>query len=347
VLRDVGGADDAAEAVSAVDALVDLARCDGDRVETAEFSTPTDRDTAAAVDDVRRRISAAWAQYHVAHYQPALDLAIQIEADAVALDFTPLSADAAYLLGTTRGRIDRPEAAEAALRRARVLAGRAHLDRLAAEISVQLLRAVKFSGDPERVVELADFVRADLARAGSAEAEVDGIVGEAQLHAGDAASALVAIVSALAAESRPDRRALLLANRASAKLALDDPTGALADYEQAQAIAQAHYGRAHPAVGFFVHRVGRGELAVGDTAAALQTLERALALREQALGPRDRAVASVLVDLAKAAEAAGQRDQARTALARALSIRREVYGDDHPSVADLERLQSQVAAEPE
>jgi tetratricopeptide (TPR) repeat protein len=339
----VDGADEATRAISAVDALPDPSTCAADRVREPEYAVPDDPAIAQRAGPLRLRISDAWASYHLARYDDALDAAQRIHTDATELGFVPLQAQATYLLGTALGRVARPEEAEATLRRARVLAAEANADELAADISVQLLRTVMFAGAPDRVLDLAAFTRADARRAGRSTAEVDGIVGEAKLHAGDHAAALPPIEAALAEETRPDRRALLLANRASAKLGTGDATGALTDYEAALDVARAHYGGSHPTVGFFEHRVGRGRLAVGDTTGALRTLQAALTRREAALGPDDRAIASVLLDLGRAAAADEQLELARASLLRARSIRRAAYGPTHPSLAEIDDALAQLS----
>ncbi len=207
---------------------------------------------------------------------------------------------------------------------------------LASDISTQLLRAVMFSGDPARVDDVVTLARADALEAGRALAEVEGIVAESRLKAGDPSGALASIERALVDETRPPQRALLLVNRASAKLKLEDSAGALEDYRAAYDLAAAHYGASHPRMGFFVHRVGRGELGEGDAARAVQTLERALALREAALGSEDRSIASVLVDLAEARAALGEADAAQTLLQRALGIRASALGPEHPRTRELQ-----------
>ena len=329
--KSVASTTEATRALAAVDTLVPLSACAAERVADRDYAPP---ESAQAVADARAELADAWAGYHLARYDAVADAAQNLVERADGIGFEPLTVEAMTLLGTVRGRIGDLAEAEGILRDATVLAGRSASDGLVADVSLQLLRTAMFRRDVERVTAMADLVRADVARAGRDEAEVDGVVGETLLHAGRAEEALVAIERALASETQPERRALLQTNRASARLATGDADAALADYRAALETARGHYGEGHPSLGFFEHRVGRGLLAVGSTEEAFALLTRTLEQREALLGPDDRAIASILVDLA-AAES--REDRARSHLQRALEIRRRAYGDDHPSVAELQR----------
>lgn len=322
---------EATRALAAFDTLAPLSTCDPEHVTDGDQAPP---DSAEAVARTRTELANAWADYHLARYETVADAAQQIVERAEAIAFEPLTVEAMTLLGTVRGRIGNLDEAEEILRHATVLAGRSASDGLVADVSLQLLRTAMFRRDVERVVAMADLVRADVAQAGRDEAEVDGVLGETLLHAGRPQEALAAIERALSSETRPERKALLQTNRASARLALDDADAALADYRAALETATQHYGAGHPSLGFFEHRVGRGLLAVGRTEDARALLARTLEAREALLGPDDRAIASVLVDLAAAEE---RPEDARKHRLRALEIRRGAYGDDHPSVVELQR----------
>jgi serine/threonine protein kinase len=325
---------EAARAMAAVDTLAPLSTCDADRVSSRDEPWP---EAAEDVAGVRTELAEAWAAYHLARYEHAAARAETLVERAEAIGFGPLTVEALALHGTVRGRTGDLAEAEAILREALVIAGRTASPDLAADVSTQLLRTAMFRGDVDRVTAMAELVRSDLARAGRNEGEVDGIVGEALLHAGRSEPALEAIERALASETRLDRLAILRTNRASAQLALERPGAALADYEEALRLAREHHGDGHPSLGFFEHRVGRGLLAVGETNAAYASLTRTLASQEALFGRDDRAVASILVDLARAEQTRGETAQARAKLERALEIRRAAYGDEHPSVAALRR----------
>lgn len=341
-LSKVENTNEAARAAGAVDALVDLALCDAARLEDAP-AIPEPGD----IEDVQRlqaELAAGWADHRLARYGPALQRARTTDSAAATVDYLPLQAEAAFFLGTTEGRTAGLPEAEASLRRARELAAKARMRELASDISTQLLRAVMFSGKPTRVQDVVTLAKADALEAGRSLAEIEGIVAESRLKAGDPQGALDSIERALPEERRSPHRALLLVNRASAKLRLHDSAGALEDYQAAYELAATHYGASHPRMGFFLHRVGRGELGHGDAAGALQTLERALALREAVLGPEDRSVASVLVDLAEARAALLEPAAAEALLRRALKIRAAALGPEHPRTRELAERVREAAA---
>ncbi|MBX7082962.1 MAG: serine/threonine-protein kinase [Nannocystaceae bacterium] len=337
----LGGVVDAAEVAGAqavIDALQPLETCssvthDGDPVPAA---------IATQVTELRREIDRAWAAFHLARYPAAREQALRIVAAARELGHAPLQLEADILLGAVQGRVDTRDVADATLRRAYLAAMRLGDEHAAADVALRILRSAMFAGDRDRVLALADFARGAVLRSGMDGTEVDGIVGEALLGAGDAVAAADAISLALASERRPQRRAILHALLGSAALARGAGESALAQYRVALDEAQRHWGASHPEIGFFLQRLGRGQHAVGDDAAALASLERALALREAALGPDDRAIAGALADLADVELAIGRRDDARAHLERALVIRTR-HEPDHPRVADLHRRLAAVA----
>ncbi|MCA9706560.1 MAG: tetratricopeptide repeat protein, partial [Myxococcales bacterium] len=237
--------------------------------------------------------------------------------------------------GAVLGRVGSPDEAEAVLRRAMLTAATAGDDAREAEVAVQLLRSLMFRQEPVRVAAAADFVRAALVRAGGDVHEVDGIEGEARLSAGDAAGAIEALQRALTSEHREDRIAILETTLGSAHLAQGDHQAALRLYAQALQRALAFYGAAHPSVGFFLHRLGRGQREAGQLGAAHQTLSEALELRRAALGPEDRAVASTLLDLALTELAQGEPEAAAERLLQALEIRERAYGRAHVRLAEV------------
>jgi tetratricopeptide (TPR) repeat protein/predicted Ser/Thr protein kinase len=333
VLGEVERAREVAEALEAADGLRPVMDCEAAEAADSELALPAEAGDREAVERVRQDLDRAWALFRVARYPDAARIADASLATAEALAFEPLIAESLLLVGTVKGRIDALDTAEPILRRARVAAARVANDRLASDTSMQLLRSVMFGNDPQRVEDLADFARADAIRAGADPNEVDGIVGEAWMHAGDPARAIEAIDKALSTEQRPPRIALLQSNAGSARLAAGDIAAAVQWYRRALDTATAHFGAGHPAIGFHLQRFGRGQLAAGQADEALRSLAEALRLREAALGPDDRAVASSLADLARAEATLERHDDARAHLLRALEIRTMQFGADDPRLA--------------
>ncbi len=334
-MSEVADASEVAGAIEVVDALPELERCSAERVAAVETEVgPVEHE--AEIGRVRRDIDRAWAAYNLARYRIARDEARRITDAAAAIGWAPLQLEAAILLGAAQGRIDTPELADATLRRAYLLAMRLHDDAAAADVALRILRSTMFAGEHDRVIALADFARGSAVRAGGDGAEIDGVLGEARLDAGDADAAAELLSNALVHEQRPPRRAILHSLLGSAALAKQEPSTALAEYRAALDEAVAHWGAEHPEIGFFLQRLGRGQHAIGDDAAALATLQRALALREAALGPGDRAIAGGLADLADVELALGRRPDARAHLERALEIRMR-QDPTHPRLAELHR----------
>ncbi len=322
-----------------IDALPSLERCSRADIDEAALGPG---ELTSTISDARRELDRGWAAFHLAQYREARAIATQVEAIAAATQHSPLVLETLLFVGATEGRDGDAARSERALAQAIMLASELHRDVDVAEAAMALLRARMFAGRLEAVESAADFARAALVRVDRAVAEVDGVVGEARLHAGDAAGALAPIGAALAVERDPARSALLHTLLGSAELQLGHSDRALAYYEKALATAVAHYGDDHPSVAFFLQRLGRGQTASGSIDAALTTLGQALALREASLGPNDRAVASALVDLAAAEAAVARLQTARDHLDRALAIRKNAYGPEHPQLSEPHQRLAEV-----
>jgi tetratricopeptide (TPR) repeat protein/predicted Ser/Thr protein kinase len=323
------------DAITAITDLPELDRCDAARVQDVEYAVPDSADTRDEVAAARVDLDRARAAQALGRYDDALAIASAVVARADALAFAPLQAEALAMLGAAEARVSAPGVAAPTLRRARMLAAETGNDRLAAEVMVRWLRTVMFADDLAHVDELAEHARAAALRAGVGTAEIEAIVGEARLQAGDVDGAIAALEQALASETRADRRAIVQVALGSSRLAKGDADAALQLYEGALATATGHFGADHPALGFHLHRVGRGQREVGRHDDALATLQQVLALREATLGPDDRAIASILADLAATERALGRLDDAAAHQERAIAIRTTEYGASHPRIADL------------
>ncbi|MEM6989705.1 MAG: serine/threonine-protein kinase [Myxococcota bacterium] len=333
-----------AQAVTAVEELPPPAACRAETIADNAYPEPADPEQRQTVETIRAQIDAAWARYGLGDYPGALRDATAAVDAAEQAGYPPLTAEAHYRLGAIQSRASRPSEAEATLADALLEAAALDHDPLGAEIALALLRTVLFAGEPARVVAMADVVRATVARARRDPHEVDGIVGEALLNQGDAMAAAEALERALQHETRPGRVAILQVNLASAHLALGRADRALSGYESALSDARAHFGPAHPSVGFYLQRLGRGQRAAGELDAARQTLEAALRIRTEALGPRDRAVGSTQLDLAQVLFDLGD-DGARRHARDALAIRDAEYGAEHPRLVDPLVLLGRIASD--
>jgi tetratricopeptide (TPR) repeat protein len=247
-----------------------------------------------------------------------------------------LRPEVAFLGASLEARVGELDAAEHALRSCYERAVAVGNDRLAARVSLMLLRTVMFSSRPARVHDLAPFARADAARAHVPDAEIDSIVGEATLSEGDVDAAIAQLQRALEQETRPRRRALTMMTMASALLQRGETERAVEAYEGALQIVRDALGDDHPAVAFHMVRLGRGLRAAGRLDAASGVLDEAVERTRSLHGPDDRATASALLELGRLRAAQGRVEEARARLSEALAIRSAAYGPDHPRVADIE-----------
>ncbi|MBP7286369.1 MAG: serine/threonine protein kinase [Nannocystaceae bacterium] len=319
------------DALAAVDDLPPLQRCD------EPDAAPLDEASLAA----RRAVDRATALLALGRYDDAIAAASAARDAAAPRDrdsertMRGLHAQAQALLGAAQARVASVTSARATLIDARREAASVGDDRLLAQLGMRLLQQALFTAPLHEVEALAEHARVAALRAGESTAEIDAVVGEARLEAGDADGAVAVLQAAIPDIVRDDRRALAQSTLGSARLAQGDAEGALGAYEQALATAAAYFGPEHPALDFHAHRRARGLRAVGRLAEAERELQRVLASRIDTLGADDRAIASVLDDLARTERARGRLDDALAHAQRALAIRTAAYGPEHVRLVEL------------
>jgi tetratricopeptide (TPR) repeat protein len=276
------------EAVSAVNALPELARCADLRTLRALTPLPRDPATRAKVDELDRRIAEVGALRDAGKLDLALPLARAVVKDARAVGHDPTSARALELqcwLEDKGGHVDvaRPLCEESLW-----AAEAARDDEVAATVAIQLVAETASSKarreDAERWARLAAAI---LKRMGPGHAKLEG---------------------------------WLANNEAEIAFQMGEPARARADYERAIALKTAAEGPDHPDVGFSVNNYGNTLADLGDYEGALVQERRALAIFERAYGPRNRMMAMPLSNEGEILNALGRHAEALPVFQRAVEI---------------------------
>lgn len=271
----------------------------------------------------------------------AKTLAERVVAEARALDYGPLLAEALQVSAASLIDLGELDGAEAALNEALTVASKARDHQRVANISVA---RVYFVGARKQQLEAA------LALTSAAEAAVAQAGGDpgmaASLHmnvgvvydlAGKRAEAERELTEALRLFRQrgadTPREGDVLHNLGALAMDRGDYPGSRAWFEQALALRRRVLGAQHPAVADTL--VGLGAIARREqhNADARAYYDQAAAIYRAVYGDEHAQLGAVYNNLAIIGEVEGRLDQALTDHQRALEIRRATYGEEHPLIA--------------
>jgi tetratricopeptide (TPR) repeat protein len=328
-------------AVEAVRGLSELGPCAQEAPLAAGVPPPADTTVAARVEGLRTSLSRARALRISGQYAGGLAVATPVAAEARALGYRPLEAEALLELGQQQAGFGHPEA-EHTLKEAMWTADEVRLDEVRAEALVALTQLVAY--DAARVQDGHDWFRQARAllvrtrRQGRLLAELEsahGLVYAAQGDAGAAEAsqrnALIALEKVSSPES-PEMATVLrrLGNTLSAQ---GRHAGALLAYQRAHAAFRKTLGAEHPRAGSSLVNIGTTLSAMGRPAEALEPLRQGVAIVERTLSPLHPFRAMALDALGGALWRDGKRDEALEALHRAVEAAERARGPEHPNVA--------------
>ncbi|MEZ4453837.1 MAG: tetratricopeptide repeat protein, partial [Nannocystaceae bacterium] len=295
---------DAASLRRAVPAVAGLSPIDpcGDPVALARRPAPPDDPSARArAQEIRRGLLRAGGLASAGRYAEALAVAEAARAEAEALGYPPLTADARMNVGYLTARTGAIDAAIDALTRAYVDAGVVGEDEVALRAAIHLVGTVGYlAARPAEGLTWWQSVQMLLRR----------------LRLDD---------QLLGAHAR--------VNVAAVYHLREEPDVAIHLLEEALALRERLLGEAHPQVADLLVNLAEARRARGEFDAAGALQRRALGIYDEALGPDHPSVALVLGNLALTERTLGHRDEARALNRRALAIREAALGPDHPEVA--------------
>ncbi len=292
---------------------------------------PDDAGLAERVAILRTRMAEAEAYRKLGRIDAALAGAHALVAEAAAVGYPPVHAEALAALGTAQSEDGDLEAAEAMLREAAWLAESIGHDAVVADASAELawLRLLADAPDHEIAALLASAEAAarradDLDHYAPILVNVDG---RRLLDRGQPRQAAEKFREALALQlahgdpSDPNLPALLH-NIGNAQILAGAPELAAWSYAQALELQLRHLGADHPAA--YGERQGLADALAesGRPAEAIPLYDAVLAHRESMLGPYDPRLASTLANSGKALVAVGRDDEAIARLDRSLALKR-------------------------
>ena len=328
--------------VAAAEQLKSLEPCDDVAGLTAGVPLPKTAEARARLDALEARVAEARALRSAGRFASALTMTNGLEADAVALAYTPVESEVRYLRGILQQRAGDAEGARTTLRAAYSAAEEARRDELKAEIALGLATSVV--NHDSRFEEAQAWLA--LARS------IDRRVGEPPALDAEVAatSCSLALKEARYRDAEADaRRAIERAELAHGKgtVGSTEAYRCLGDalkrqgrfedayrvLEQVRAVLEAALGPEHPDVGVVYDRETVLFNLADDGARALEHGHKALAILEKALPPGDIAIADALSHVAVANQHLHRVDETITFEQRALTIYEAKYGADSRDAA--------------
>ena len=335
-------------AVYAADALPSLAACADVTALMAEVAPPDDPDTSRRAGAIRARLAAAEAERLAGKYDEALRTAEAATADARALGYAPVVAEALATLGNLQDYAGQARPAEESLFEAWTMAVANRHDRAAAQAVLDLLWMVGNEGrrydEAERLARLVDVALRRIGDPVDLRVRYLGFLGGMANDRRQPARALELLKQALELATRelgsdhPSVESLLfnLASTAMVDARYDE---ALAFYQRDLDALAPKVGGDHPDVARLHHAIGNVHVLAERFPEAVAAFRRAVAIRERRLGPEHADLGNSLNGLGEALLGTGELAEVPALLARSLAIKERARGADHPSVATtLENL---------
>ena len=284
-------------AVQAAAALPSVQLCGDMERLLAEVPPPEDVQTAAKVEALRERLARVAALESTGNYGPGQALAAAVRAEAGALNYPPLAAEAALIEGSLHMAAGQPREAEVALVQALRL-GLAHdLPAIAAEAAAKRIFVVSEGlGLPEQALPAQPY----------AEALVERMKDDGRLAA------------------------LLQNNLGTAFVRLGEPQTSRVHFRAAIDLLSQRKGPPDPLIAAVHHNLANVDLEHHDLAAARRNSTRALELFTSLLGERHPLVAHPLAGLGDVDLEQGALDPAARSYSEALALMEAVHGTEHP-----------------
>jgi tetratricopeptide (TPR) repeat protein len=300
----------AQQAVKAAHGLPLLEGCANVEALRAPLRPPASPDAAGKVAALRERLSEGRALFQAGRYAQGVEAMRPVVAEAEALGYEPLEAEAREVLGNHEERGGKLKEAEATLLRGLWAAEAGGHVEATASISAVLTRVMMLQARFEDSDVWASHTRSALERLGP----------------------------------NPRIEAFLHMAEGSADVRRARQAEALAHFEKALALRTQAYGPAHPEVAGCLNNIGAAHARLGHKEQGFDFLTRALAVYEKTLGEDHPDTTRSVENLGILLEEEGHEARAFGYFERALRSRERLLGPDHPLVGQALSRASAVPA---
>ena len=328
-------------AVDLVAGLPGLARCDEIEALRAERPPPEDPRVAARVAPLRERLVKVRSLERAGEYARSEAEVQGVVAEAEALEYEPLLAEALLERGSVYDRSGRYEDAEQDTERAYLLALRHEHPTVELSAAASLVAIVgSRRARPAQGLHWGKVALALAERPGARpqdEAKALSNLGIVRFDQGHYERSLESFSRRLEVEQRapepdPLRVADALANVGVVLGKLSRYDEAMERFERALRMKEEVLGPRHPQIATLLNNIANTHREQGRLQEALDGYRRARELRERTLGPTHPSVANLLANIGVVLGTLDRHDEAIDHHLRALEIRRAVLGPRHPAV---------------
>ena len=276
--------------------LPPLGRCQDLEWLVSRTPEPARSEEAQAVASLRERLAVLKSLDYRGEWEQARPQAEQLLAQAEALGYEPLVAEAGEALGHIEYELGEHQQAAERLASAHYLARETDHAGVAASTAAELIYVTGFAlADEQQAAWWARNAQAEVARLGAQAPE----------------------------------EARMLTYRGNLAAGRGDLEAAQADLERALELMEARLGADHPRVAMGLTNIGRAWAIGGDMPRAKQYFEQALVVWTRIGGSQHPEVASTLNNLGNVADLEGDHELAAELYARALSIVERTRSSNH------------------
>lgn len=349
----------AAKAVAATARLPGLSLCSDLTALRRDVTPPADPEVAKRVEAARVKLQRVIAQRTTGKFAEGVKLATATLAEARALPYKPILAEAAFTHGNILAKTGEWKTAETSLREAIAVGTESRHDRIVAKASVALATVIGgfMAKYQEGLAFYERYAKPAVARVRSRELEA-GLANAAGLmheQKGELAKALehyaeaVKLRRAIYGEGDPNV-AYAMSNMSIVMREQGKYEQALDYGKRASAILSEALGPSHPDVAMADMNTAIVYAVTQRHAKAEAEFQRVLANWQKSLGAKHGRVAMISNNLGHVSMSLGKLDAAMKHYHRARSIWREQLGPDHPRMAmvigaigEAARLQNRFA----
>jgi tetratricopeptide (TPR) repeat protein len=330
------------KALRAVAALGTLDGCANATALKQPVRPPSDPAAHAKVDELRKTLADVKAMSVAGRYADALPIAERASADAEAIHYAPVEAEALYRLGVLQGQLGDSKIAERTLRASLYKAEASRHDEFAARAWVDLLWEVGYlQARYDEADDIEKHARAAIERWGGNEAllsSVESHIGVILTLHGKHAEAREHQERSFALRERvygaeSPEVAIGLNNLGIAVMKQRKNDEAVGYFERAIAMQERLLGPTHPDLTLPLSNLSAVRCDQGKLDEALAFDERSLRILEHSLGPEHARVGLQLTNLCSTKEQLHQYDAAIADCERAVAIYEKALGPSHPRLA--------------
>jgi eukaryotic-like serine/threonine-protein kinase len=329
------------KAVQLAETLPNTAWCDD--VDTLKaVAAPTDPLKRGRVTEFRRELARAEVLREGGNPKQALELAKRLVANAPALQFAPVEAEAMISLGRAQSAMADPQTAAATLRAGIMRADAARLDALRAsaltDLAVTTGSALAKADDAREISHEASAVVERLPDRDDLEGQVANANGVIELKAGKYDEARAHFERALGFYDKvlgPQsmKAAIVLRNLAIIEVSRNNNEEAEKLVTRSLAMMNATIGPNHPAVAKNLSLLGDTHWRTGRIDSAIDYSRRAVEIAERALGPEHGDLGWLLNNLGGVLAEKGDLDEALKYQQRAVTVFEKAFGRENPETA--------------